>query len=133
MYIAASAVRALDNLFYGALDRFLRESGFDDFAEEACREFYAERMGRPGLPPGVLPDADGGVPGGDPVSPTFLNSAFASDDQQPSGRSVTRTVSVTVVDSTAQQAPASGNHASESGDGRATANTDLRLVRLLVP
>lgn len=57
----------------------------------------------------------------------------SQDDQQPSGRSVTRTVSVTVVDSTAQQAPASGNHASESGDGRATANTDLRLVRLLVP
>ena len=53
LFIAASAVRALDNPFYAALDRFLRESGFDEFAEETCREFYAERMGRPGLPPGV--------------------------------------------------------------------------------
>ena len=53
LFVAASAVRALDNPFYAALDRFLRESGFDEFAEETCREFYAERMGRPGLPPGV--------------------------------------------------------------------------------
>ena len=53
MFIAASAVRALDNPFYAALDGLLREHGFDDFAEETCREFYAERMGRPGLAPGV--------------------------------------------------------------------------------
>ena len=51
--IAASVVRALDNPFYAALDKFLRESGFDAFAEGTYREFYAERMGRPGLPPGV--------------------------------------------------------------------------------
>ena len=53
LFIAASAVGALDNPFYGALDRRLRRSGFDEFAEETCREFYAARMGRPGLPPGV--------------------------------------------------------------------------------
>ena len=53
MFIAASAVRALDNPFYAALDGLLREHGFDEFAEETCREFYAERMGRPGLAPGV--------------------------------------------------------------------------------
>ena len=53
MFVAASAVKALDNPFYAALDRLLRESGFDEFAEETCREFYAARMGRPGLPPGV--------------------------------------------------------------------------------
>ena len=52
-FIAASAVGALDNPFYAALDKLLRKSGFDKFAEEACREFYAARMGRPGLPPGV--------------------------------------------------------------------------------
>ena len=44
---------ALDNPFYAALDKLLRKSGFDEFAEETCRESYAERMGRPGLPPGV--------------------------------------------------------------------------------
>ena len=29
------------------------DAWFDEFAEETCREFYAELMGRPGLPPGV--------------------------------------------------------------------------------
>ena len=27
-------------------------AGFDRFAEEQCQEFYAQTMGRPGLPPG---------------------------------------------------------------------------------
>ena len=68
LFIAASAVGALDNPLYTALDKLLRKSGFGEIAEETCREFYASRMGRPGLPPGgVLPDADGGVPGGDRV------------------------------------------------------------------
>ena len=53
MFIVASAVRALDNPFYAALDGLLREHGFDEFAEETCREFHGERMGRPGLAPGV--------------------------------------------------------------------------------
>ena len=53
LFIASSAVGALDNPFYAALDKLLRKSGFDEFAEETCREFYAARMGRPGLPPGV--------------------------------------------------------------------------------
>ena len=52
-FIAASAVRALDNPFCAALGKLLRKGGFDEFAEETCREFHAERMGRPGLPPGV--------------------------------------------------------------------------------
>ena len=39
--------------FYRGLDRLLRENGFDGFAEEACREFYAGNRGRPGVPPGV--------------------------------------------------------------------------------
>ena len=53
LFIAASAVGALDNPFYEALDKLLRERGFDGFAEDTCREFYAERLGRPGLAPGV--------------------------------------------------------------------------------
>ena len=31
----------------------LREHGFDDFAEAQCATFYAEMIGRPGLPPGI--------------------------------------------------------------------------------
>src|SRR5260370_38273603 len=35
------------------LNHLLREQGFDDFAEAQCATFYAETMGRPGLPPGI--------------------------------------------------------------------------------
>ncbi len=51
--MAASEVRALGNPFHRALNRLLDEHGFDEFAEAACREFYAEKRGRPGIPPGV--------------------------------------------------------------------------------
>jgi len=39
--------------FYRKLDEVLNDHGFDGFAEELCRKFYAERMGRPSLPPAV--------------------------------------------------------------------------------
>src|SRR2546425_9734267 len=38
--------------FYARLNAVLDEGGFDRFAEEQCREFYAPVMGRPSLPPG---------------------------------------------------------------------------------
>lgn len=38
--------------FYARLNAILDDAGFDRFAEEQCREFYARVMGRPGLPPG---------------------------------------------------------------------------------
>ena len=53
LFVAASEIRALGNPFYRALNRLLDRNGFDEFAEEACREFYAEKRGRPGIPPGV--------------------------------------------------------------------------------
>ena len=53
LFVAASEIRALGNPFYRALNRLLEEHGFDEFAEEACREFYAQKRGRPGIPPGV--------------------------------------------------------------------------------
>src|SRR5713226_2468064 len=40
------------HLFYARLNGILDEAGFDRFAEEQCRQFYAPVMGRPGLPPG---------------------------------------------------------------------------------
>ena len=51
--MATSDIRALDNPFYRALNGLLEEHGFDEFAEEQCREFYAGNRGRPGVPPGV--------------------------------------------------------------------------------
>ena len=53
LVVAASDIRALDNPFYRALNGLLEEHGFDEFAEEQCREFYAGSRGRPGVPLGV--------------------------------------------------------------------------------
>src|SRR5258706_4009297 len=39
--------------FYDRLSALLTEHGFDGFVEERCRPFYAERMGRPSIPPGI--------------------------------------------------------------------------------
>ena len=35
------------------MNRLLEEAGFDGFVEERCRRFYAEKMGRPSLAPGM--------------------------------------------------------------------------------
>ena len=39
--------------FYEALNRVLKKNKFDRFAEDLCQPFYARKMGRPGVPPGV--------------------------------------------------------------------------------
>jgi len=39
--------------FYRRLNEVLDSNAFDAFAEERCRQFYAERIGRPSLPPAV--------------------------------------------------------------------------------
>jgi hypothetical protein len=45
---------AASHPFYRRLNQLLREHGFDDFAEGRCASFYAETMGRPGLPNAAL-------------------------------------------------------------------------------
>src|SRR5262245_26630264 len=53
MWVATTELpTAASHPFYARLNRLLAEQGFDDFAEQACAKFYAETMGRPGLPPG---------------------------------------------------------------------------------
>ena len=39
--------------FYRRLNSILTKHGFDDFVEEICAKFYAPKMGRPGLAPGI--------------------------------------------------------------------------------
>ena len=39
--------------FYDRLNGLLESEKFDEFAEAACRRFYAAKMGRPGLAPGI--------------------------------------------------------------------------------
>jgi len=54
MWVATTELpTAASHPFYSRLNQLLREQGFDDFAERACAEFYAETMGRPGLAPGI--------------------------------------------------------------------------------
>ena len=38
--------------FYARLNQVLEECGFDEFVEQRCAAFYAERMGRPSVRPG---------------------------------------------------------------------------------
>jgi transposase len=44
---------AASHPFYRRLNQLLREHGVDDFAEGQCATFYADTIGRPGLPPGI--------------------------------------------------------------------------------
>lgn len=39
--------------FYERLNRLLDETKFDEFAESLCAPFYASKLGRPGLAPGI--------------------------------------------------------------------------------
>lgn len=39
--------------FYQKLNELLAEAKFDAWIEERCRPYYAEKVGRPGIPPGV--------------------------------------------------------------------------------
>lgn len=54
MWVATTELpTAASHPFYARLNQLLYEHGFDDFAEQACADFYAETMGRPGLAPGI--------------------------------------------------------------------------------
>lgn len=45
--------RAPRHVFYERLNRILSDHDFDQFVEDSCRSFYADKMGRPGLAPSV--------------------------------------------------------------------------------
>ena len=54
IWVATSDLaRSPGHPFYERLNRLLDKHGFDAFAEDQCRSFYAERLGRPSLPPGT--------------------------------------------------------------------------------
>lgn len=44
--------RTVAHPFYEQLNRLLEERGFNEWVEEQCARFYAEKMGRAGLAPG---------------------------------------------------------------------------------
>jgi transposase len=44
--------RSEGHVFYGKLNKLLREAGFDAFVERLCEPYYHDSMGRPCIPPG---------------------------------------------------------------------------------
>ena len=54
LWVATSELpRTAGQPFYERLNRLFNEHGFDDFVEGQCAQFYADKMGRPSLAPGV--------------------------------------------------------------------------------
>ncbi len=54
MWIAATEMPAgPGHPFYRKLNQLLKDQGFDAFAEDKCRNFYAANKGRRSIPPGV--------------------------------------------------------------------------------
>jgi transposase len=49
----ASLAKGSSHPFYQRLNELLEESRFDAFVEGRCQRFYAEKMGRPSLAPGI--------------------------------------------------------------------------------
>ena len=53
LWYRAELAEAPGHPFYRKLDQKLRQGGFDEFCERECQGFYADRLGRPSLAPGV--------------------------------------------------------------------------------
>ena len=52
MWVVMKTPRRASHPFYGRLNQILDEHDFDGYVEGLCQRFYAEDVGRPGLPPG---------------------------------------------------------------------------------
>ena len=53
LWVATQNLTAPGHPFYKKLNRVLDKHGFDAFVEAQCAKYYAEGVGRPGIPPGV--------------------------------------------------------------------------------
>lgn len=53
LFVTHQQLRTEGHPYYQAVNKVLDEHDFDRFAEGACRKFYAKKMGRPGIAPGV--------------------------------------------------------------------------------
>jgi transposase len=53
LFVTHQQLRTEGHPYYLTVNRVLAEHGFDRFAETQCRKFYAKKMGRPGMAPGV--------------------------------------------------------------------------------
>jgi transposase len=53
LFVTHQQLRAQSHPYYRAMNKILAEAGFDKYAEATCAKFYARKVGRPSLPPGV--------------------------------------------------------------------------------
>ena len=53
LFITHQQLRSQSHPYYQAVNKVLAEKGFDRFAEKTCARFYAKKMGRPSMAPGV--------------------------------------------------------------------------------
>jgi transposase len=53
LFVTHQQLRSQSHPYYRAVNKVLADKGFDRFAEAACAKFYARKMGRPGMAPGV--------------------------------------------------------------------------------
>jgi len=51
---AADLPKSASHPFYQRLNQYLDDHGFDAYCEAKCRHFYAAKLGRPGLMPGIF-------------------------------------------------------------------------------
>lgn len=53
LFVTHQQLRGQSHPYYQAMNRILAAAGFDRYAETVCAKFYAKKVGRPSLPPGV--------------------------------------------------------------------------------
>jgi transposase len=53
LFVTHQQLRSQSHPYYQAINKVLGEKGFDRHAEKTCAKFYARKMGRPSLAPGV--------------------------------------------------------------------------------
>lgn len=53
LFVTHQQLRSQSHPFYRAVNRVLADQGFDRHVERLCSKFYAKKMGRPGLAPGI--------------------------------------------------------------------------------
>jgi len=53
LFVTHQQLRSQSHPYYQAVNRVLADQGFDRCVERLCSKFYAKKMGRPGLAPGI--------------------------------------------------------------------------------
>lgn len=53
LFVTHQQLRSQSHPFYQAVNRVLADQGFDRHVQGLCSKFYARKMGRPGLAPGI--------------------------------------------------------------------------------